>query len=94
MAVFVFSGKYTTEAIKGISAKRTEEAGKLMKQLGGEIRSMYAMLGEKDVMIIASLPGAEQAVKASVALSKSTGIAFSTSEAIPVDEFDKLMEGV
>ena len=94
MATYVFSGKYTTEAIKGISKTRTGEAGKLMKQLGGEILSMYALLGEKDVMIVASLPGTEQAVKASVALSKSTGIGFTTSQAIPVDEFDKLVEGV
>ncbi|MBN2481770.1 MAG: GYD domain-containing protein [Bacteroidales bacterium] len=94
MATYVFSGKYTAEAIKGISAKRTEEAGKLMKQLGGEILSMYVLLGEKDVLIIANLPGAEQAFKASVTLSKSTGIGFSTSQAIPVDEFDKLMKGV
>ncbi|MBN1158739.1 MAG: GYD domain-containing protein [Bacteroidales bacterium] len=92
MATYVFSGKYTADAIKGISAKRTDEARKLMNQLGGEILSMYALLGEIDVLIIADLPGGEQAVRASVALSKSTGIGFSTSQAFPVDEFDKLMK--
>ena len=94
MATYIFAGKYTSKAIKGISSQRTEEARKMMKQLGGEILSMYAILGEKDVLIIASLPGADQAVKASVMLSKSTGIAFSTSQAFPVEEFDKLMAGV
>jgi hypothetical protein len=36
----------------------------------------------------------EQAVKASVALSKLTGIAFTTFPAVTVEDFDKLMAEV
>ena len=92
MATYILSGKYSSEAIKGISASRTEAARNLAKQFGGEITHMYALLGEKDILMIANFPGVEEAMKASVALSKSTGIAFSTHQAIPVDAFDKLMQ--
>jgi uncharacterized protein with GYD domain len=67
---------------------------KLVKQFRGEIKGMYALLGEYDLLFIADLPSAEQAMQFSVALSKMTGIAFTTSPALTVVEFDKLMAEV
>jgi uncharacterized protein with GYD domain len=93
MATYFLFGKYTAEAVKGISASRTEKANKLVQKYKGKVVSVYALLGEKDLAIIATFPGTEQAMKASLAISKLTGIAFSTSEAIPVKDFDKLMTG-
>lgn len=91
MAVFFMFGKYTSEAIKGISPKRTEKAVELIKKSGGEVKSMYALLSEQDLVLIVSFPGIEEVMKASVALSKQTGIAFTTAPAVEVGEFDKLM---
>jgi uncharacterized protein with GYD domain len=51
---------------------------------------MHALLGQNDLVFIADLPGNDTAMKASVALAKTTGIAFSTSPAVTVEEFDKL----
>jgi len=36
------------------------------------------------------LPDNKQAMAVSMALSKLTGIGFTTSPAVPIDEFDKL----
>jgi len=36
-------------------------------------------------------PGVAEAMKASVALAKLTGIGFTTSPAVPIEEFDKLV---
>jgi uncharacterized protein with GYD domain len=52
---------------------------------------MYALLGEKDLVFIVTLPGTKEAMKASVSLSKLTGISFTTSPAVTVDEFDKIL---
>ena len=52
---------------------------------------MYALMGDKDLLLIVSFPGVEQAMKVSVALSKLTGIAFTTVPAVTVDKFDKLI---
>jgi uncharacterized protein with GYD domain len=91
MAVFFMFGKYSSEAVKGISAKRTEKAVELIKKSGGEVKSMYALLAEKDLVLIVSFPGIEEVMKTSVALAKLTGIFFTTAPAVEIDEFDKLM---
>ena len=91
MGTFFMFGKYSSEAMKGMSAKRTEEANSLIKKLGGEVISIYALLGVHDLVLIVNFPGIEQAMKASVALSKSTGVSFTTSPAITVEEFDRMV---
>lgn len=94
MATFFMFGKYSGEALKEMSAERTERSVSLIKKMGGEVNSMYALLGEKDLVLIVNFPGIEQAMKASVTLSKLTGISFTTSQAITVEEFDKMMSKV
>jgi uncharacterized protein with GYD domain len=52
---------------------------------------MYALLGPYDLVFIVDLPGTQEAMKASVKLSKATGIAFTSCPAMTVEHFDKLM---
>ena len=94
MATFLMFGKYTPEAMKGMSAKRTADATALVEKAGGKVQAIYATLGANDLVLVLSFPGTIDAMKASVALSKLTGIAFSTAPAVTVEEFDKLMAGV
>ena len=94
MATFFMFGKYSSEGVKGMSPKRTKAAEDVIRKFGGKIESIYALLGERDLVIILTIPGIEQAMKASVALSKMTGISFTTLPALPVEEFDKLMAEV
>ena len=91
MAVFFMFGKYTTESIKTISAERTQAAVDEIRKMGGEVNAMHVLLGKYDLMICVKLPGIEEAVKASVALAKLTGIAFTTCPAIEVEVFDQLV---
>jgi len=91
MTTYLIFGKYSSESMKEISKERTEKTVSLFKKFGGEVKSMYALLGEQDLVFIVDLPGIEQAMKASVALNKSTNISFKTSSAVTVEEFDKLM---
>ena len=70
MATFFMFGKYSSEAVKGISPKRTKAAEEAIKKLGGKIESMYALLGERDLVVILTIPGVDQAMKASVVLRK------------------------
>ena len=90
MATFFMFGTYSSEALKAASSERTKKAQELFKSLGGEIKSMYALLGKHDLVLITELPGIEQAVKASIELNHQTGIAFTTMPALSVQEFDKL----
>jgi uncharacterized protein with GYD domain len=87
-------GKYSSESLKGISSGRTDKALKLINKFGGEVKSMYALLGEIDLVFILTFPDVEKAMQASVALNKLTGISFTTLPAVTVKEFDKVMSKV
>ena len=91
MSIYVLFGKYTAESIKGASAKRTEDAAALIKKLGGEVISGYALLGETDLLLVVNLPDTERAMRASAGLTRLTGIAFRTSAAVSLKEFDQLI---
>lgn len=90
MAVFLMFGKYSSEAIKGMSAGRTKQATEIIGDYGGSVKSMYALLSDKDLVLITEFPGIDEVMKASVALTKLTGIAFTTSPAVAVEDFDRM----
>lgn len=92
MATFIMFGKYSMDATKAMSTKRTDQAMSLIKQNGGEFKFGYALLGNIDLVLVVDLPSTEAAMKVSAALSKLQGISFSTAPAVSVAEFDKLME--
>jgi len=91
VATYFMMGKYTTESLKGISADRTSKAEEIIKKHGGEVKSMYALLGNSDLVFIVELKDTETAVKTSIALTILTGITFTTCPAIAVQDFDKIV---
>ena len=94
MATFFMFGRYSTDALKDMSAKRTEESIELIKKFGGEVKSMHAMLGEYDLIFQVDFPDFKTAMKVSVVLNKLTGIRFVTSQTMGVEEFDNLVAGI
>ena len=94
MATYFLNGTYSQQALAQISADRTKKVIGIIEKLGGKVKSMYAVLGDKDLIFIVDLPGIKEAMKASLSMAKLTGISFTTSEAISIDEFDKLAKEV
>jgi uncharacterized protein with GYD domain len=92
MGTFFMFGKYSQESVKEISAKRTDKTKELIEKMGGKLVSAYALLGDVDLVIIVELPGNEDAIILSVALSKMLGIGFTTAPAVTVDTFDRLVK--
>jgi uncharacterized protein with GYD domain len=90
MAVFFMYGKYSQEAVKGISSERTKKALDLIAKSGGKVNSMYALLGKYDIVLIVDFPALAEVMKASIALNKLSGIAFTSFPAISIEEFDKI----
>ena len=91
MPIFMMFGKYSREAMKGISPERTDQAVKLVEKNGGKVVSMYAVMGEHDLVLTLDFPDQDSALAASVALKRLTGITFSTSPVVEVEKFDKLI---
>ena len=90
MSTFFMFGKYSQEAVKEISKERTDRATSLIEKFGGKVDSVYALLGEHDLVLITDFPGTEEAMKASLALTRLTGVAFSTCPAVTVETFDRM----
>ena len=94
MATFLMFGTYSAKSLKKASAERTKEAMDTIQRFQGRVEAMYATLGPNDLVMVAEFPDATEAMKASIALMKLTGVEFSTSPAITVEAFDKLLAEV
>lgn len=94
MTSFFLFGSYTQDALDGIDADRTKKAEEVINGYGGKLRSVYALLGEYDIVMIVDLPGVPEALQISIALTRDTGIAFSSCPAIAVADFDRLASEV
>ena len=93
MATYFMFGKYSYESLNQISTERTDKAVSLIYRFGGQVTSMYTLLGDQDIVLIVDFPDLEQVMKASIALTKMTSISFKTSPAIAVEDFDKIITG-
>jgi uncharacterized protein with GYD domain len=91
MAKFLMLGKYSSEGVKGIAADRTKKVVKSIRKSGGKINAMYALLGCFDIAFVVDFSGNADAMKASIAITKLTGIGLTTHPAISVEEFDKIL---
>jgi uncharacterized protein with GYD domain len=92
MQTFFMFGSYSEEALDNVSAKRTKDVSKLVDKAGGKVKSIHALLGDVDLVIIVEMPGIEEMMKLSAVLSRKTGIAFASYPAVSVEAFDKLLE--
>ncbi len=90
MTTFFLFGSYSRESIVGIDARRTKKAEEIIEGFGGKLRSVYALLGTPDLVFIVDLPGIQEAMQASVAITRSTGVMLTTAPAIPVADFDRI----
>lgn len=91
MATFFMFGRYSKQALEGVSVDRTRQAHQVVEKLGGEIQAVYALLGEYDLVVIAELPHMAGAMQASVELKRLTDISFFTTAAMPIEEFDQMI---
>jgi len=91
MAKFLMLGKYSSDAVKGISGDRTKKVTGIIEKSGGKVNFMYALIGPYDLAFVVDLPGIQDAFKASVAITKATDIGFTTMPTVTVEEFDKII---
>lgn len=92
MAIYFMFGKYSQKSIRGISSERTDKTIALIEKNGGKLVGGYALMGDKDLVLIVDMPSTEKVIQTSVALSKMLGIGFSTSPAVTIETFDKLLK--
>jgi uncharacterized protein with GYD domain len=91
MTTFFMFGNYNTESIRDMSIERTNQVVSEIEKLGGKVLAMHALLGQFDLCFWVNLPTVEDAMKASVIITRLTGISFTTSPAVTVETFDRLV---
>ncbi|MFC1592521.1 GYD domain-containing protein [Candidatus Omnitrophota bacterium] len=91
MAKFLMLGKYSLEAVKGLASERTKKVVGVVEKNAGKVISMYALAGVYDLVFILDFPDISHALKTSVEITKLTGISLTTSPAVTVEEFDKIV---
>ena len=94
MPIFMMFGKYSADALKKVSSERTRKAVEIIKKNGGKVISMYAVLGEHDLVFTLDFPDTEKVFLASTTLNMLTGISFVTSPVVDVEQFDKLVSEI
>ena len=92
MTTFFLFGSYTRESIEGIDARRTKKTEEIVSGYGGSVRSVHAILGPYDIVIICELPGVNEAVQVSLAIAKATGLNVTSAPAVTVADFDRLAQ--
>ncbi|CAB5125038.1 hypothetical protein D3OALGA1CA_2837 [Olavius algarvensis associated proteobacterium Delta 3] len=91
MTTFFMFGNYSPESIKDMSIERTQQIVQEIQNLGGEMTAMHALLGEYDLLFCVQLPEVSDAMKASVALTRLSGISFTTCPGVSVETFDRMV---
>ena len=94
MPIFMMFGKYSTDTLKKVSSERTRKAVEIINKNGGKVISMYAVLGEHDLVFTLDFPNAEKTMLASATLNMLTGISFVTSPVVDVEQFDRLLSEI
>ena len=92
MSRYLILGKYSIAGIKGASAGRTKKAVSIIRKNGGRVDAIYALIGEYDLALLADFPNNARLLKAVIALTKLTGIGFTSFPALTIQEFDKLIK--
>ena len=62
MATFYLFGKYTQPSITHVSAQRTKKAVETIEKLKGKVKTMDALLGEKDLVFVVEFPSSKEAI--------------------------------
>jgi len=94
MPIFMMFGKYNQDSLKGVSAERTKKAVEIIGKNGGKVISMYTVLGKHDLVFTLDFPTTEKALATSAALNILTGISFTTSPVVDVEQFDRMISEI
>lgn len=94
MSTYVHLVNYTTEGVQNIGDHEPQPED-VIESLGvGELKSLYATLGQYDVVAITEFPDDETAAQFSIAMSSGGHSSAETLAAFTQDEFAELIEGV
>ena len=96
MPVYIILGKFTQSGIENIkdSPKRLEDARKLAKSLGGELKEFYYTMGQYDFVAITEGPSDETMLKSLFILCSGGAIRTESLVAFPAEKAAEIIKGL
>ena len=93
MPAYLILFKYTQKGAAAIkeSPKRVEQAMELARQMGGNVKSFYLLMGQFDTTFLLEAPDDETAAKISMAISAHGNVSTQTMRGFTLDEFKKMV---
>jgi uncharacterized protein with GYD domain len=77
MPIYIIQGRYTREAIKGMTTRpedRADAVSRLLAKAGGRLIGYYFTFGDFDFLTIAEAPGETQVAAVLIAAAGAAGI--------------------
>ena len=93
MPRYLIEGSYTEDGAKGLiqegGTRRRETVTKLIEGMGGSVEAFYYTFGERDVIVIYSVPDHSTALALSMAVNQSGKVRLTTHPLLTVEEVDQ-----
>lgn len=93
MPTYIMLVNWTQQGIEKVkeSPARIDAVKKLFKEMGGEAKEFYVVMGRYDGVVIAEAPNDETAAKIALALGSKGSARSETLRAFGEDEFRKIV---
>ena len=93
MATYISLLRYTHQGITNLKQApgRIDAARKAYKELGAEIKALYLVMGQYDVVALVEAPDDTVAAKAALAIGSKGNVSTETLRAFSEDEFRKII---
>jgi uncharacterized protein with GYD domain len=96
MPTYVTLVNWTDQGIRNIkdSPKRAEAFGKAVKAAGGQLKEVYLVMGEYDLVVITEVPNDEAMARLTIATGSLGNVRTRTMRAFAGDEMRKILSSL
>src|SRR5512138_497265 len=96
MCSYVMFFNFTAQGIEKLkqSPARVDAAKKLCRDLGGEVKQFYGLMGRYDTMFILEAPDDETAVKIAAAIGRQGNVRSETLRAFTEGEYLRILSAL
>jgi uncharacterized protein with GYD domain len=93
MATYIMLFRFTRRGIENIkeSPSRVEAAKKVLRDMGGEVKAFYMVLGRYDTVLIVEVPDDETVAKIALHLGRLGNVRTETLRAFTENEYGKIV---
>jgi uncharacterized protein with GYD domain len=96
VATYIMLANWTDQGIRNVkeSPRRLDAAKQMLKDLGGEFKSLFLTMGDYDLVVVYEVPDDTAAAKFALQIGMLGNIRTRTLKAFPEDAYRQLLGSV